>query len=159
MDEFSKLSDRELDDAVAVRVIGIKVLGWAHCWAPDGCWSVERESVGHADGHPVYQDCEDLWVDDEDARRLHGTIAGVSVFACKPVPWYSTDMNAALMVLDKLRDDWTSQLFRFAQWDLPNDSWECQLRNNKDTQILAEHATLPRAICLAALAATEEIDA
>lgn len=70
-------------------------------------------------------------------------------------PHYSTDANAALAVLEKLRDQWRISLTDPSRSDqYLQGRWEALLEHHdSELKHIAEHASLPRAICLAALAA------
>lgn len=108
-----------LDAWVSEHIMGVKVVGEAACWAPDGCWSVLPGidiSQAQPDGNepsklivnydkevrPVYQAGDDLWGDKDDP--LNHKLNGISAHCLDPVPWYSTDPGDAWRVAERLAE-------------------------------------------------------
>lgn len=124
---------RELDAEVAERVMGIALTR-----APLIPRSVSASSVFTDDG-------ADAW------RQAYPDSIAVSVLR-----YYSTDISAAMEVVEKLREQ---------KWDIQMSSddesltWQVMLdaRTVTDRLLLAEHKSdsLPEAICRAALKAVE----
>lgn len=144
---------RELDAAVAERLMGQQVVGEALCWRNPECTGLlvdlyqEHDSMGgyNAGRQPVWVDhCScDIERDPDIAQ-----IGGHSTFCLEVVPFYSRDIAAAWQVVERLIA--ASYTFR-VRFEV-NQQWYCEFA----LRAKGWHAssdTAPHAIAVAALAA------
>lgn len=159
---------RELDAEVVEKVFGLKVVSWETCTYADGCWSIHPDLptegwACHAAREPVYFDPDLAHFDkdddyDPDDPIDRGSIAfreraGHDIHACEVVPNYSTSIEDAWLVVEKLasnRREWKLHhrpgeylaILRYGHG--PNQHWS------------SYGSSMPEAICLAALAALQQ---
>lgn len=146
---------RKIDAMVAERVMGIKVLGTAHCWisGDDGRMSVANslEACYGTAEHPVY--AEPSY--DGEACADEVVIGGVPACWLAVVPFYSTDIGAAWEVVEKIRErkDKNGGSVTCHVIDRVTE-WHCDITSDDlRIDVLGTGDTAPLAICLAALRA------
>lgn len=156
---------RRLDAWVAEYVCGIKVLGEAWCWAPDGAWSVlpAKLQANYQDSgwtlRLVYNELGGEFEPDPDGDNLFG----VPVYALMPVDEYSTDWAAAGPLLGTIRHQWSIG-YDPGGWGevkifLPNPAEkddECDPFRPVVVKFGYDGKTLPHAICRALVVAALE---
>lgn len=116
MTDYSKLSERELDELVAERVMGWTKMATCFCGKPVG-------------------------VPPGSENKSH-------------TPEYSTDVTAALAVLEKLQPSVREIYVR--QF---SEGWQCTMSLGEGRIVVTRVCSMPRAACEAALSATEEPEA
>ncbi len=142
---------RKIDAMVAEYVMGIKVLGTAHCWisGDDGRMSVANslEACHGTAEHPVY--AEPSY--DGEACADEVVIGGVPACWLAVVPFYSTYIGAAWEVVEKLHEPRYS--FRFTTWGVSTYTAEVWSKEKGMEFKSKIQKSAPLAICLAALRA------
>ena len=134
------MNNRELDAKVAT-----EVRGWR--WPEDRCewcgWTYDEDGIGC-----LPNDC---------SQRPMPKVKQSTDY-----PHYSTDIAAAMLVVEKLREMGYTTL-RLSTGGNLGDRWQChcadkwrQISREGDKDYFANADTLPLAICLAALKAVEE---
>lgn len=132
---------RELDKRVAHEVMGL---------VPCDSW--RRTNLGSAGGPVLMRDggCEhgdgSSCYPRLEIASIHGPIGGV--------PRYSTRINLAMKVVEKMRErDWRVSIMNNAGAEKSDLEWSVDFARGRIVNRMA--ATLPEAICRAALAAME----
>lgn len=123
---MSELSDRELDVQIAERLFGIK--------------KIFKPSDYVAGRDALYGSDEPSWIPSGKSPRTH-------MIDATPIPCFSTDISAAMKVVEKMRElEYFPKLWAAQMWNV--EFWT-------DGKFIASanEDSLPRAICEAALAA------
>lgn len=156
---------RRLDAWVHEFVMGLSpVVGEAHCWAPDGSWSVcgGNGSSGGTELRPVYQtffpDEKYLGHHSDSYGKRFGETAGVCNLWLKPVLWYSTNPGDAWGALQHLLLDGNINydICGFGLSDVRVDIRKgCgpELNYSQCWSVEAKADTMPLALCRAVLLA------
>ena len=155
---------RELDALVAEKVMGLNVLGEAHCAHPEGDWYICGGRADYTGDYgtirPVYlHECKcdsakeanaDLIQHDPEladavkVKEIKDTVLGHIAYAClEVVPCYSTSIAAAWEVVEHKFPGAHVELERDEAW---GNKWSCTIGR---IEITAK--TAPLAICYAAL--------
>lgn len=130
-EQIMQLEGRELDEAIAIKVMNLCVLDTLQLYG-DGCVVSDRGIVEWMK-HPMYGKTED-----PDFLEP-----------------YSTDMNAAWEVVEKINDPWWIHL------EVTGQSWyACNFWNYKtgEQSETVHFQTAPEAICKASLLAVMEVE-
>jgi hypothetical protein len=149
MPEPDALSGRELDVAVAEKVMGLIPqvdfgLRPAHQWE----WNE------HSEYNTLF--CHWCWNSSQDwCQGPEDVSPHIAARPCwNPPPSYSTDGNAMLQVLNVLiQHDWQPELW------YEDGAWHAELRSlSREEGLVSETATeLPAAVCRAALRAVDAV--
>lgn len=159
----TRIAGRALDAEIATRVIGWTVEEWPCGYQPDACdlecwpWEGDEEREGSSDEE--FQRREAFWRDNIAAYpERHPTYRRKLENGNRPrtvVPFYSTDIGAAWMVVEKaIADGWFPEV-QFNNWGA--ESWYATMSRTTDDPLggyaSGVAATAPLAICRAALKA------
>ena len=166
---------REMDAFVAEKVMGLQVLGNAHCACPEGDWYIcgtQKDYTGdYGTIRPVYlrkcgcdgakksnaelvKDNPEL-ADTMKEKEIDDIVHGHISYAClEVVPEYSTSIAAAWEVAEKLRKSHCCVIV-FSDYDF---IWEVRLivpEGDHKPYVVETDETAPGAICRAALKANQ----
>lgn len=146
---------RELDAEVAE-----KVMGWQWWERPDDKDGTLRKVLYPPEnsGWRRYNFSETVWLPAQPTTELFSDWDDCCSREDDPfvrgVPFYSTDIAVAMLVLDKFDDEWT--ICKMGGFD-PPDIYDYQVDVTHNCLVFsAVAATLPEAICRAALRAAEQ---
>src|SRR5688500_14998111 len=129
--ETAQLSGRELSKAVAEKVFGIsKIFTPADCASGSMYFGPSREYA---------------YIPSGKSPRTH-------MIDAKPVPYFSESIEAAMQIVEKMREQGWSFACTLYEGKLPYASF---CKGTVKSSRNAEADSLPTAICLAALAAIE----
>lgn len=180
---IAALSGRELDAAVAERVMGLTMLGDADCDRDPDCGGLEitplyESTATSTERHPVFLRecyCADYPLThvtypdgpmkqieiDANARNVREYDADVGRWGharccLGVVPHYSTEIAAAMEVVEKMyADGWAVEMSRNIDRGQP-EAWEAGFYGGNERKGVYKTAykdSLPLAVCIAALAA------
>lgn len=154
-----KLSDGELAALVAIKVMGLNVLGVATCthidgewdvnvtWSPDSHWAHQEPIYLPSDHSMPCERCA------EPENDMNGKFQGYSEMCLRVVPSYSTDIASAMLVVEKMRSDgWAVEI-----GDSGTKFWTVEFYKQPGLRVEAngvgERESLAHAICEAAIEA------